>query len=108
MKRAYKILTAAGVLALAGGTIALVHQPDNTGATAPERPGPPPVPAIALGADDARALTRLEIERPDDDASGRRLTITLDRRGDGWEMTAPILTEASAAAVAEAVTNLER
>ncbi len=106
MRRAYKILTAAGALALAGGVLALVRQPGSTGA-APERPGPPPLPAIALDADDARALTRLEIGRPDDDDPARRLIITLERRGAGWEMTAPILTEASRAAVEEAVANLE-
>jgi hypothetical protein len=107
MKRAYKILTAAGVLALAGGALALVRQPGSAGPSAPPVPGPPPLPAIALGADDARALTRLEVGRPDDDDPARRLTVTLERRAGGWEMTAPIVTEASGAAVEEAIANLE-
>jgi hypothetical protein len=107
MKRAYTILMAAAALALGGGALVLVRQSGSAGTGAPARPGPPPLPAIALAPGDARALTRLVVGRPDDDDPSRRLTISLERRGSGWEMTAPILTEASRPAVEEAIENLE-
>lgn len=103
MKAASKILTAVAALALGSGLVLFRPRPAPTAV----RPDPPSLPAIALGADDARQVTKLEITRPDDDHGARRLTITLERRGAGWEMTAPILTEASNARVEEAIGNLE-
>jgi hypothetical protein len=103
MKPALKLLTAAAALALAGGLVLFRARP----AAPPVRPAPPGLPAIALGADDARQLTKLEIARPDDDDRTRRLTITFERRGAGWEMTTPIQTEASRARLDDAIGNLE-
>jgi hypothetical protein len=106
MKAAPKIFTALAALALGGGLVFLRHGRPRT-ASAPLRPAPLQLPAIALGAADARELTKLEISRPADDDSTRRLTVAFERRGAGWEMTAPILTEASPARVDEAIGNLE-
>ena len=60
----------------------------------------PVLPAIALTKDDAQRLTMLELTSPD-------LKITMEKRGAGWEVTAPIVTEASRAKVDEAIRNLE-
>jgi len=107
MKAAPKILTALVALALGGGALVLARHRGPGAAPAPVRPTLPPLPEIALRADDARQLSRLEISRTDDDDSGRRLTIRFERRGAGWEMTAPIETEASRARLDDAIGNLE-
>lgn len=115
MRAAHKTLAAAAFVALgAGGFRLLRHRPTAITAVA-VRPAPSALPAIALGGADAAKLTRIELTRPDDrnndrddDRAGTRsLKITMERRGPGWELTTPIVTEASSAKVGEAIQNLE-
>jgi len=60
---------------------------------------------------DAARLTRIELSRPDDsdqaDGAPEMQTVTLERRGADWEMTAPLRTRASLAKVAALIDNLE-
>ncbi len=106
-------------MALAAAGLGLIrHQRSATTAVA-VRPATPALPAIALDRADAERLTKIELTRPadhDDDpaadhtgdgAGARSLRLTMERRGSGWEMTTPIVGEASSAKVAEAIQNLE-
>ena len=115
MKAAHKILLAATALALGGGGLLLFRAQQKVIAADPARAREAPqareeeLPAIALAPGVADKLTRLEISQPDDEpgAASPRRSITLEKRTRGWELTAPIVTEASSAKMAEAITNLE-
>jgi Domain of unknown function (DUF4340) len=109
MRAAHKILATAAFLALgAGGLLLLRYRQKLIAADAP-RSTTPALPAIALAKDDAERLTKIELTSTDDsDGDGaRRLTITMEKRGPAWELTAPIVTGASSAKVGEAIQNLE-
>ena len=100
MRAAHKILASAAFLALGAGGFGLLRHQQNPSTAERIRATRPALPAIALGKDGASQVTKLELTSPD-------LKLTMEKRGAGWELTAPIVTEASGSKVVEALQNLE-
>lgn len=98
---------AGAILALVAGV--LLAACERKPAATEGRRAAPALPDIALAPADAAQLTRLSIDRLDDSEGVHpaRVTITLERRGGGWALTAPVAGEASRAAVEETIRNLE-
>jgi hypothetical protein len=65
------------------------------------------LPDVALSASDARRVTKIELTRPDDDDKSQVHTITLEKMGEDWELTAPVKTRASASKVNALLDNLQ-
>jgi hypothetical protein len=113
IKPAHKLLAAAAVAAVGVWALGSALRPSR-GAAPHLRPGAAAastetLPTVGLAAGDAANITRIELTRPDDDDDGARLrTITLERRGPGWALTAPIETRASAAKAEALAANLEQ
>src|SRR3569623_1972856 len=75
--------------ALVAATVAAGPGCGRQGGTA----APPPLPALprlALSPDQAAAVTRLELTRPDDDEPTRRSVIVLERTGSAWRLSSPL------------------
>lgn len=71
---------------------------------------PPPsaaLPELALSPQQASALVRIELTRPDDDDPTRRSAIVLERSGGVWRVSAPLRARASADKVAALLANLQ-
>jgi hypothetical protein len=100
MRAAHKILASAVLLALGAGGVCLLRDRQTPSAAEGSRATATALPAIALGKEDAAQVSKLELTSPD-------LKVTMEKRGPGWELTAPIATEASSAKVVEAIQNLE-
>ena len=117
MRAAHKILAAAACVTLAAGGFGLIRRQQRATTAVPIRPATPALPAVALDPADAGRLTKIALTRPadqDDDGAGDHpdaahtgsLEITMERRGSGWQLTTPIVGEASGAKVNEAIQNL--
>lgn len=77
---------------------------------APPPPAPPETPVLprlALSPEQAAAVARIELDRPDDDDPTRRSTIVLERRGGAWLVTAPVRARASTDKVTSLLANLQ-
>jgi hypothetical protein len=108
MKAAYGIYAGLAVLALGGGWLYLSRlDKQNRAAAHAGAATPETLPPIALAPGDAERLTKLELARPDDDHKSKIQTVTLEKHGLDWEMTAPLKTKASTSKVAALIDNLE-
>jgi len=74
---------------------------------APRPLDPPALPRLALTPAQAAAVSRIELERPEDGEPTRRSKIVLERRGPDWRLTAPMRARASADKVAALLANLQ-
>jgi hypothetical protein len=104
MKSAHKIYAALGVFALAGTGLYLAHQEEQKRALVES--SLPELPAIALAKTDAEKITKLELTTPDVDDKSIH-AITLEKQGDGWEVTSPVKTVASRSKVEALIDNLK-
>lgn len=102
MKTEQKIYAAVAVLALASGGLYLSKQQNkaalekhsSSAATAD-------LPNVTLPKDDIEKLTKLEIKNADKPA------ITLEKKGEEWEVTAPVAAKANASNVRSLLDNLK-
>jgi Domain of unknown function (DUF4340) len=98
----------AGLLALAGASFGWAASGARATVPAPVTPtAAVPLPDLALGREVLDRVTRIEISQPDPiDEEGRERAILLEKGADGWEITRPIHTRASAAKVNDLLDNL--
>jgi hypothetical protein len=102
MKTEHKIYAAIGVLVALGGGLYATRQNKQkeisahsaTAATAD-------LPSIAVSKEDVEAITKIEIKNADKGA------VTLEKKGDTWELTAPAKAKANAANVRSLLDNLK-
>lgn len=102
MKTEQKIYAAVAVLALAGGGLYLSNKQNKaalekhsvSAATAD-------LPTVTLPKDDLEKLTKLEIK------SGDKPAVTLEKKGEEWEVTAPVTAKANATNVRSLLDNLK-
>jgi hypothetical protein len=110
MKRAPLLYATVAVLAIGAGARGLRRFGARRHVVAPPvalaLPRPVALPAIALAEGDAPRITKIALSRPSDDDGAGLVTVVLEKRGDDWELTAPIRTRASASKVASLVDNL--
>jgi hypothetical protein len=108
MKTESKIYLALFVLALMGLGLFLVRrdkaqemsQHSATAASAD-------LPNISVPKDDVEKITKIEITSPNKDDKGKKTTVTLEKKGDAWEVTAPVSAKANAANVRSLLDNLK-
>jgi len=102
MKTEHKIYAALALLALLGLGLYLSLQKQKktltehsaTAATAD-------MPAIAVSKDDVEKITKIEIKNAD------KSSVTLEKKGDTWEVTAPVAAKANAANVRSVLDNMK-
>ena len=102
MKTEHKIYVAIGVLAALGGGLYTTRQKSQkelsahsaTAATAD-------FPAIAPSKEDVEAITKIEIKNAD------KSSVTLEKKGDAWELVSPVSAKANAANVRSLLDNLK-
>jgi len=102
MKTEQKIYVAIGLLVALGGGYYVTRQNKQkeisahsaTAATAD-------LPAIGVSKDDVEALTKIEIKNAD------KGNVTLEKKGDAWELTAPLSAKANTSNVRSVLDNLK-
>lgn len=102
MKTEQKIYVALAVLALAAGGLYATRkkqtehlaQHSATAATAD-------LPTISVGKDDIEKITKVELKNAD------KSSVTLEKKGDAWEVTAPVSAKANASNVRSLLDNLK-
>ncbi len=105
MKTAQKIYVALALLALVGFALYFSQESEQRRVTVES--SLPELPRIALSKGDAEKITKLELTMPDGDDKSRSHTISLEKQRDGWEVTSPEKTVASASKVQALIDNLE-
>jgi Domain of unknown function (DUF4340) len=102
MKTEHKIYVAVAILlALAGGwyTTNQKKQKDIAAHSAPS--STTDLPTVAVSKEDVEAITKVEVKNAD------KSSITLEKKGDSWEVTAPVKAKANAANVRSLLDNLK-
>lgn len=101
MKTENRIYVALGVLALAGGGFYLSKQQDQKAQAQHAVNATADLPAISLKQEEIDKLTKLEIKNAD------KTSVTLEKKGDAWEVTAPVAAKANEANVKLLLDNLK-
>jgi len=102
MKTEHRIYAAIAILlALAGGWYATNQKKQKDIAAHSAPTSTTDLPTIAVSKDDVEAITKLEVKNAD------KSSITLEKKGDGWELTAPVKAKANAANVRSLLDNLK-
>lgn len=102
MNTEHKIYGALAVLAILAGGLYMSTQSQKkklndhsaTSATAD-------LPAVAVSKDDVEKITKIELKNAD------KSSVTLEKKGDSWEVTAPVSAKANAANVRSLLDNLK-
>jgi hypothetical protein len=100
MKTETRIYIALVVLALMGGGLWLARkdkaaeqsQHSLTAASAD-------LPSLSVPKDDVEKITKIEITSPNKDEKGKKNSVTLEKKGENWEVTAPVSAKANASNV---------
>jgi Domain of unknown function (DUF4340) len=109
MKTEYKIYAALVILALIAMGVyfskqSKAKQAEEHSATAASAD----LPSIAVPKDDIEKITKLEIHNPGKDKDGSKPSdVTLEKKGDAWEVTKPVQAKANAANVRSLLDNFK-
>jgi len=108
MKTEYRIYAALVLLALLGIGLFVIRkdkaaQQSQHAATAASAD----LPTVSVGKDDVEKVTKIEITSPNKDDKGKKNTVTLEKKGDNWEVTAPVVAHANAANVRSLLDNFK-
>lgn len=94
MKTEHKIYAAIAILLALGGGWYATNQKKQQEIAAHSAPAATAdLPTIAVAKDDVEAITKLEVKNAD------KSSITLEKKGDAWEVTAPVSAKANTANV---------
>lgn len=108
MKTEHKIYAGLGILAALGGGLWMTSQEKKkevakhsvTAASAD-------LPAISLPKDDADKITKVEVATVDKDDKTKKTKVTLEKKGDDWQVTSPVVAKANASNVKSLIDNLK-
>lgn len=108
MKTEHKIYAGLGILAALGGGLWMTSQEKKkqiekhsvTAASAD-------MPSISVPKDDADKITKVELYTVDKDDKTKKSKVTLEKKGDDWQVTAPVTAKANASNVKSLVDNLK-
>ena len=92
-------------LGLGGAALYVRHRAEGESARHGRLARDSALPTLAIGHELADEITRIELLQPGGDDSSR--AITLEKRSDGWRLTAPIETSANAANVRALIDDLK-
>ena len=108
MKTAHKIYAALAILAiLAGGLYLIATQNNKEKAKHTVTAASADLPSVSLPKDDADKLTKIEVTTIDKDDKSKKLPVTLEKKGDAWEVTSPVEAKANTANVKSLIDNLK-
>ena len=108
MKTDQKIYAAVAVLLLAVGGLYLTKQKTKEQATSHSATAASAdLPSISVPKDDVEKITKLEITSPNKDDKTKSVTVVLEKKGDAWEVVAPVAAKANAANVRSLLDNLK-
>jgi hypothetical protein len=108
MKTQQKIYAALVLLVLLGGGLYLAMQDkkaqaDKHSATAASAD----LPVVSIPKEDGDKITKIELSSPDKDDKKKLNKFTLQKKGEDWELSAPLAAKASASNVKSLVDNLK-
>jgi hypothetical protein len=102
MKTEHKIYAAVGVLVVLGGGLYASQKNKQQDVTAHSVvAATADLPPLAVNKDDVEAITKIEIKNAD------KSSATLEKKGDAWELTAPVSAKANTANVRSLLDNLK-
>jgi hypothetical protein len=108
MKTDHKIYAGLGILAvLAGGLYLTTQDKKAEAAKHSVTAASADVPTIGVPKDDVDKVTKLELTSVDKDDKTKVTKVTLEKKGDDWELTAPLAAKANAANVKSLLDNLK-
>jgi hypothetical protein len=102
MKTEHKIYAAVGVLVALGGGLYATRQSKQKEISAHSTmSATADLPTLAVGKDDIEAVSKIEIKNAD------KSNVTLEKKGDNWEVTSPLSAKANTANVRSLLDNLK-
>jgi hypothetical protein len=102
MKTEHKIYVAIAILLALGGGWYASNQKKQKDIAAHSAPSATTdLPTIAVSKDDVEAITKIEVKNAD------KSSITLEKKGDSWELTAPVKAKANTSNVRSLLDNLK-
>jgi hypothetical protein len=108
MKTEHQIYVALAVLAAGAGGLYLTQKSKSEKAQSHSATAASAdLPAISVGKDDVEKITKLEITSPNKDDKTKTVKVTLEKKGDAWEVTSPVQAKANAANVRSLLDNLK-
>ena len=108
MKTEHRIYAALVLLAaLAGGLYLTSQNKKEQSAKHSATAASADLPSVSVPKDDADKITKVELATIDKDDKTKRTKVTLEKRGEDWEVTAPVQAKANGANVKSLVDNLK-
>lgn len=102
MKTEHRIYVAIAILLALGGGWYATNQKKQKDIAAHSAPSSTTdLPTIAVSKDDVEAITKIEVKNAD------KGSVTLEKKGDAWELTAPVKAKANAANIRSLLDNLK-
>lgn len=108
MKTEHRIYAALVVLALLGlGLFVTTKDKKEQAAKHSASGASAELPTVSLPKDDGDKITKVELDTPDKDDKTKRTKVTLEKKGEDWQVVAPIQAKANGANVKSLVDNLK-
>jgi len=108
MKTEHKIYLALVILAvLAGGLYLTSKNKKEQTARHSVTAASADLPAVSLPKDDGDKITKLELSTTDKDDKTKKNKVVLEKKGEAWEVTAPLSAKASESSIKSLVDNLK-
>ena len=108
MKTEHKIYAGLAILAmLAGGLYLTSQNKKEQSAKHSVTAASADMPPVGLPKDDADKITKIEIATTDKDDKTKRTKVTLEKKGEDWEVTAPVQAKANGSNVKSLIDNLK-
>jgi Domain of unknown function (DUF4340) len=97
MKTEHRIYAALAILIVAVGGYWMTRQNNKAQASAHSATAASAdMPSISVGKDDVEKITKVEVTSPNKDDKTKPNKVTLEKKGDAWEVTAPVAAKANA------------
>ncbi len=107
MKLEHKIYASLGILAALAGGLYLTIQDKKKVDAAHSVSAPADMPTISVPKDDADKITKIEVTSPDKDDKTKKVKVTLEKKGEDWDVTSPVQAKANASNVKSLIDNLK-
>ena len=107
MKTEHKIYAGLAILAALAGGLYLTNKDKQQQQSAHSIAAPADLPTLTVPKDDADKITKIEVTSPDKDDKTKKVKVTLEKKGEDWDVTSPVQAKANASNVKSLVDNLK-
>lgn len=108
MKTEHRIYAALGILAvLAGGLYLTTQDQKKQIAAHSATAASADLPSVSVPKDDADKISKIELTTVDKDDKTKKTSVTLEKKGDDWQVTSPVAAKANGSNVKSLVDNLK-